>query len=119
MGPEISTDASFRRVTTDEHGSWYYHEMDAPTSLSTSIVLAVSDVVGKDVEDLSPPLHELINPDGVDRVFDTPDRTGTVGAASLRIHIWGRDVTIFNDGWILVSPESGAQRTGVPDNPRR
>lgn len=105
MDHDNNNGSILRRETTNEHGSWYYHKMGSSTDLSTSIVLAFSDVLGEDVEQLHPPLQDTINPDALNTIFNTPDTSTMVSAASVKMHLWGHDITIHNDGWIVISPK--------------
>lgn len=103
LGYHEGSEAILRRMGTDENGSWYYHDLTArSTSLSTSVVLAVSDLLGVDVNEIEPPLSEVIDPDALDRLFHTPKGTEAVGGSSVSIRFGGHDVTVYSDGWICI-----------------
>lgn len=104
LGFDEPDDAILRRMGRDENGSWYYHDLSSKdTSLSTSVALAVSDVLERDVNAIEPPLSDVINPDALDRLFHTPPGSTVVGASSLDLHYGGLEVTVYSDGWICIA----------------
>lgn len=81
------------------------HDWSTDRSLSTTVVLAVGRVLGTDLAGL-PPLNELVDPDGLDRLFtpDHPDHGRTEGR--LTFPYAGLRVTIDADGTITLQLEA-------------
>lgn len=79
------------------------HDGAEPASLSYTILRAVAAVTGEAPQDLDP-LTDTVDPDALDKLFET-ERVKRGGAdASLTIGYNGCRVTVFSDGHLVVVP---------------
>ena len=69
--------------------------------LSSAVVFAVCAVSGVDPRE-APPLHDVIDPDSLDRLFRT-NHLSHDGPVRLTFTYDGYDVTIQSEGWIRVT----------------
>jgi hypothetical protein len=78
------------------HGEHVRRRAD-PDDVSTTVVLAVADVLDEQPAELSPPLHELIDPGALDRLFAD-------GGEDLRAEftLYGCRVTVEADCYVDV-----------------
>lgn len=67
--------------TNDHHGcdkrdsAEYRHEWSAETPTSVAVVEAIASVTGREPTEITP-LHEYIDPDALDSLFETSERSG-------------------------------------------
>ncbi|WP_232686356.1 HalOD1 output domain-containing protein [Halobacterium zhouii] len=94
---ETASDA----VRTDYHG----------TRPSEAVVLAVADARDTDPLDLEP-LNNVIDPDALDRLFQSAGEESTVGELSFTME--GCEVVVHGDGDIVVTPPVTADEGGGP-----
>jgi hypothetical protein len=83
----------------------YYaqHDFRGSAKLSTTIVIAVSEVAEADETDTESTLFQHVDPDALDDLFcpagsETPRTSGHVN-----LHVWGHDVTVYSNGQIVIS----------------
>ena len=77
------------------------HEVDGPSSLSVTIVTAVSEALDADLTAVDP-LYHSIDPDALDTLFEsTADEHRSVAHISFRHD--GCSVTVHGDGEVLVT----------------
>jgi hypothetical protein len=85
---------------------------DDGESLVTDVVVHVADVVGSDPLDL-PPLRDVINPDGLTRLF-CPFSEETPGYdAHVAFTYAGCDVAVYSDGTIVAHPRESTMDGAV------
>ena len=86
------------------------HDPDGVADLTTTVVHALSDVMGRDVTDAGFVLYDCIDPDALDRIFDplADDESGP--AAHLAFVVEGYQVTVYSTGQIVITPPSGSPR---------
>lgn len=83
----------------------YYvtHDFSGSAKLTTTLVHALADVAGVDVTDTEFCLHDHVDPDALDRLFEPKsDGTGRING-TLSLTIWGYQVTIYGDGQIAIT----------------
>lgn len=78
---------------------------ESPTGLSEAVVEAVASAEGCDPVDL-PVLYERIDPDALDKLFDTPGRSDGRSSrpAHVRFTYHGYEVHAHADGRVSVEP---------------
>lgn len=84
-------------ITSTVYTSKFARESDRPASIR--VVEAVAEAIDTDPTDLEP-LYEVIDPDGIDLLFDSPHG---FTSGCLRFRFAGCDVTVSAAGWIAVS----------------
>lgn len=72
--------------------------------LVTVVVSAVADADGTDPTDLSPPLYEVIDADGIERAFFGPETTESARDGTARVEFRHAEflVNVGSDGWVRV-----------------
>lgn len=77
------------------------HDSSVDRSLSTTVVLAVSRAKGVEPTEL-PPLARTINPDALDRLFQTTDDGGSPVDGSVSFEFDGQRVRVHSGGEVTV-----------------
>lgn len=80
-----------------------YHDPDGSAELTTTVVHALADVMGKDVTDTGFSLYDSVDPDALDRLFSkkadgTPRPPGHVAFS-----VEGHQVTVYSSGEIVIT----------------
>lgn len=70
--------------------------------LGVRIVTEIADREGVDPTTLSPPLHDVIDPDALDALFTSTATTHRDGEASVSFTYKGYDITVDSDGELTV-----------------
>jgi hypothetical protein len=86
--PNESTEA--RRYDSSEYAS-----------MTTAVVQAVASTTGVDVLEL-PPLHDAVDPDALDRLFERPDGSGVRDSGILSFCYGDCYVTVHASGYVDV-----------------
>lgn len=73
-------------------------------ALYETIVTAVADAKGVSPLDVSPPLYEAIDPDAMQAVLASMQRSPEEPTGRLTFHYSGYEVTVTDDGRISVDP---------------
>lgn len=101
---------SSRRSNTDltrpsRSGDYHTeHDPDDTARLSTTVVHALADVMGKDTTDVQFALSDSVDPDALDHLFGM-SRDGTASPAGhVAFTVGGHRVTVYCDGRIVITP---------------
>lgn len=80
------------------------HDWAENDNISTTILLAVSDLTGRSVDELAP-LSDIVNPDALDELL-RPDEAapGREPPVSVAFEYEGYEVTVRRDGHIKIQP---------------
>lgn len=85
----------------------FYHDMEADTSLSTTVVSALAEVRGVDTTSLGFALHDYVDTDALDAIF-APKLDGSLRDGSrMELTFQGYSVTVHSDGHIVVTDQQG------------
>lgn len=83
----------------------YYaqHDFDGPAKLSTTLIHALSEVANIDMTGTESTLFQHVDPEALDSIFRPagPDAPRANGHVSFMI--WGYNVTIYSDGYIVIA----------------
>lgn len=83
---------------------YFTHEFGGSSQLSTTLVHALADVAGVDVTQAEFRLADYVDPDALNQLF-APSGDGTAQVdGHLSFTVWGNQVTIYNDGQIVIAP---------------
>jgi len=82
----------------DEHRT--RHDFEGERRLSTSVVQAVATALVTDPLSLDERLYDVLDPDALDRLFETDGEAG--GPRTLSFELAGCAVTVHDDGQIVV-----------------
>ncbi|NHN58767.1 MULTISPECIES: HalOD1 output domain-containing protein [Halorussus] len=79
--------------------------------VSTAVVTAVAEAEGRSPTDLVPPLHDAVDPEALDRLFED-DRPRSESEPRVSFTYCGYDVRVGGPNDVVVRPadESGASR---------
>ncbi|WP_225334993.1 HalOD1 output domain-containing protein [Halomicrobium urmianum] len=80
-----------------------YHEHESAAELTTTLVHALADVMGRDVSDVEWRLSDSVDPDALDRLFSTGDGTAG-GDCHVAFAVEGYRVTVYGNGEIVITP---------------
>lgn len=83
------------------------HDWAENDNISTTIVLAVSDLTGRPIDELTP-LSDVVNPDALDELL-RPEGTalGQDVPISVTFEYEGYSVTVRRDGHVGIQPSAG------------
>ena len=80
------------------------HDFEGPAKLTTTLIHALSDVVGCDVSDSEFTLYNYVDPDALNHLFK-PKEDGTLRTnGHLTFTVQGHLVTVYSDGQIAIVP---------------
>jgi hypothetical protein len=82
-------------------GAVVHKQLDEEDTMSTAVVEALADAAGVSRTEL-PPLFESIDPDALERVYET---TGT--ESYIRFHHAGFDIGVDGNGVVTVQKDGG------------
>ncbi|WP_435346365.1 HalOD1 output domain-containing protein [Haloarchaeobius sp. HRN-SO-5] len=85
------------------------HDFDGSASLTTTLIHAISDVTGIDVSDTEHTLADVIDPEALDRLFQSKSDDSAFVNGHVHFVLWGCQVTIYSDGHIVVVPPQPQQ----------
>lgn len=86
-------------MSMDDDGK---HQFKYNNSITEAVIEAVSFVTGKDSEALSP-LHEAVDPDALEALFENRDTTGAVV-----FEYEDLEITVSNTGEIIIEQQNTA-----------
>lgn len=81
-----------------------HHDFGGPAELSTTLVHAISDVSGIDVTDTGFTLNDFVDPDALDRLFESKADGTPRTNGSLSLAVLGCQVVIHSNGQIVIAP---------------
>jgi len=91
-------------------GQFTFRHVSSPKfNLSTSVVLAVAEVLGVDQRTIDPPLAHVIDPDALDDLVRPLDATGRSPDVEVRFGLAGCRVVVQGDGHITVVPQEATR----------
>lgn len=70
-----------------------HYTVDDDEPLDVAITYAIAALEGIDPEDVEPPLHDVVDPEALERLI-----TSATGDARARFSVGGYDVTVANGG---------------------
>lgn len=83
---------------------WAYHDEDSPATLSTTVVHALSDVLGADASVMREHLYDAVDLRALDLLFrDRSDGTPRDGGY-LSFRVYDHQVTIYGSGDVAIEP---------------
>lgn len=86
-----------------EDHRYAHHDHESAAELTTTLVHALADVMGRDVTEIEWRLADCVDPDALDRVFATGD--GTAGDdCHVAFAVEGYRVTVYGTGEIVITP---------------
>lgn len=100
--------ASGWSVEDDFSGDAVVREFDETEPPSVALITAVSECKGIEPTDLSPPLHDVVDPDALDNLFDRPRGSLTRGGV-LEISEYDCHIQVYADGRIEVRSDAHVQ----------
>lgn len=81
-----------------------YHDPVSAANVSTTVVHALADVMGRDISDAGFVLYDSIDPDSLDRIF-SPTADGTPRPPGhVAFTVDGYRVTVYSSGQIVITP---------------
>ncbi|WP_231185408.1 HalOD1 output domain-containing protein [Haladaptatus sp. DYF46] len=80
------------------------HDLSSPQSLSTTVTVAVADVAGVEPADIPEQLYDVIDPEALDKLFNSRDDGTPRRGGRLSFSLYGHHVTVRGDGMITVQP---------------
>jgi hypothetical protein len=85
------------------------HDRDGSAKLTTTLVHALADVMGRDVTEAGSLLYESVDPEAVNSIFSTTDDGTERDPGHIAFAVDGYRVTVYSDGDIVITPPE--QRT--------
>ena len=79
-----------------------HHDWDGAAMLSTTVVHALADVMGRDATDAGFVLSDSVDPDALDRIFEQTADGALSGHVAFTVE--GYRVTVYSDGEIVITP---------------
>lgn len=99
-------------------GQFTFRHVHSPKfRLSTSVVLAVAEVLDVDQRAIDPPLAHVIDPDALDHLVGPLDETGRTPDVEIRFGLAGCRVVVQGDGHITVVPDAAPRSEVAPTGP--
>lgn len=83
------------------------YDWGAGRDASTTVCLALADAADVPVEDLGP-LREVVDPEALDALFDSPRPTAPDGSLRVSFEYEGYAVTVTGDGTVRIRPPERA-----------
>ncbi len=87
-----------------EDHRYAYHDHESAADLTTTLVHALADVMGRDVTEIEWRLADSIDPDALDRVFSPPGSGTAGGDCHVAFVVEGYRVTVYGNGEIVITP---------------
>lgn len=119
MNQNATNTHSGMQTRREQETSTYYaqHDFDGPAKLSTTVVHALSEVANIDMTGTESTLFQHVDPEALDSIFSSagPDAPRSNGHVSFTI--WGYTVTVYSDGYIVISVPQQAIRSGPRSRP--
>lgn len=95
-GPDRSRPGRVEPVTT-EHATGHRYDVDEDEPLDVAIAYAIGVVEGVDPQDVEPPLHDAVDPEALERIFES-----ATGDTRARFVVGAYDVTVEDGGDAVV-----------------
>lgn len=95
------THPAARSTTGDYH---VYHDASGPANMSTTVIHALADVMGRDVTDAGLVLYDYVDPDAIDRLFRDTDQGAPGPAGHIAFAVDGYQITVYSTGHIVITP---------------
>ncbi|WP_227374609.1 DUF7504 family protein [Haladaptatus halobius] len=80
------------------------HDLSSDRSLSTTVTVAVADMAGVEPSDIPEQLYDVIDPEALDRLFESRDDGSPRRGGRLSFTLHGHHVTVRGDGEVAVQP---------------
>jgi hypothetical protein len=87
---------------TPQRDYYAFHDWDGAARLSTTVVHALADVMGRDATDAGFVLSNSVDPTALDRIFERPRDGSPTGHVAFTVE--GHRVTVYCDGRIVITP---------------
>lgn len=75
------------------------------TEVATVVTRAIASLEGSDPESLQPPLHDVVDPDALDRIFQPLDGNTHRQTGRVEFPIQDYEITVWGDGTVVVDPD--------------
>lgn len=72
--------------------------------IATVVARAVASMEESDPESFQPPLHDVVDPDALDRLFQSFDGTTRRQTGRVEFPLREYEVTVWGDGTVVVDP---------------
>ena len=89
------------RPTPPQH-HYHQHDWDGAARLSTTVVHALADVMGRDATDAGFVLADSVDPEALDRLFE--EFGDGAAHAHVAFTVERHRVTVYGDGRIVITP---------------
>lgn len=73
--------------------------------IATVVTRAVASMEEDDPESLQPPLHDVVDPDALDRIFQSLDGDTRRQTGRVEFPLREYEVTVWSDGTVVVDPD--------------
>ena len=83
---------------------FYQHQFGGSVELTTTLVHALSDVVGVDVTEAEFRIGDHVDPDALNRLFEPAPDELKQSNGYVSFNVWGYQVTIYYNGQIVIAP---------------
>jgi len=107
---DVRSGGSTGGTSGQENHRYAYHDHESAAELTTTLVHALADVMGRDVTEIEWRLADSIDPGALDRVFSAPGDGNAGGDRHVAFTVEGYRVTVYGNGEIVITP---------PERPRR
>jgi hypothetical protein len=87
----------------------YYvtHDFDGTATLSETVVHALSGAANVDVSKVEQTLGRQLDITALDKIFRPAGQPSTTQFGNLSLSVLGHDLTVYNDGQIVIAPQPG------------
>lgn len=81
-----------------------FHPPDSPGTISTTVIHALADVMGRDVSETGFVLFDNIDPDALDRIFADTKNGASRSNGHVAFSVERFRVTVYSSGDIVITP---------------
>lgn len=83
-------------------GHAFRRDVGEDTEIATVVTEAIATLEGSDPESLQPPLHDVVDADALDRIFQPLDGDARRQSGRVEFPVQNYEITVWGDGTVVV-----------------